>query len=60
MDRFQARSKPAENREKRLKQILVWFMISRDTQTCIDVEHRTKFGIVQPKKLLINREFFPV
>src|SRR6266542_4121120 len=31
-DRFQARCKAAENREKRLKQMLVWFMISRDTQ----------------------------
>lgn len=28
-DRFQARYKAAENREKRLKQMLVWFMISR-------------------------------
>jgi len=31
-ERFQARYKSAENREKRLKQMLVWFMISRDTQ----------------------------
>jgi hypothetical protein len=31
-DRFQARYKAAENREKRLKQMLVWFMISRNTQ----------------------------
>jgi hypothetical protein len=30
-DRFQARYKAAENREKRLKQMLVWFMISRST-----------------------------
>ena len=29
--RFQARHKAAENREKRLKQMLVWFMISRST-----------------------------
>jgi len=28
-ERFQARHKAAENREKRLKQMLVWFMISR-------------------------------
>src|SRR5258708_4317415 len=28
---FQARHKAAENREKRLKQMLVWFMISRST-----------------------------
>jgi hypothetical protein len=31
-ERFQARYKSAENREKRLKQMLLWFMISRDTQ----------------------------
>ena len=31
-ERFQARHKAAENREKRLKQMLVWFMISRNTQ----------------------------
>jgi hypothetical protein len=31
-DRFQARYRAAENREKRLKQMLVWFMISRSTQ----------------------------
>src|ERR1022692_1291933 len=31
-ERFQARHKAAENREKRLKQMLVWFMISRHTQ----------------------------
>src|ERR1700730_5512727 len=31
-DRFQARYKAAESREKRLKQMLVWFMISRNTQ----------------------------
>src|SRR5260370_962710 len=31
-DRFQARYKAAENREKRLKQMLVWFMISRNAQ----------------------------
>jgi hypothetical protein len=31
-ERFQARYKAAENREKRLKQMLVWFMISRTTQ----------------------------
>lgn len=30
-ERFQARYKAAENREKRLKQMLVWFMISRST-----------------------------
>lgn len=30
-ERFQARYKAAENREKRLKQMLVWFMISRGT-----------------------------
>jgi len=30
-ERFQARHKAAENREKRLKQMLVWFMISRST-----------------------------
>ena len=30
-ERFQARYKAAENREKRLKQMLVWFMISRNT-----------------------------
>jgi hypothetical protein len=31
-ERFQARYKAAENREKRLKQMLVWFMISRNTK----------------------------
>jgi len=31
-ERFQARHEAAENREKRLKQMLVWFMISRNTQ----------------------------
>jgi hypothetical protein len=31
-DRFQARYRAAENREKRLKQMLVWFMISRSTR----------------------------
>jgi hypothetical protein len=31
-DRFEARYKAAENREKRLKQMLVWFMISRNAQ----------------------------
>src|SRR5688572_11148696 len=31
-ERFQARHKAAENREKRLKQMLVWFMISRSTR----------------------------
>src|ERR1700694_2481081 len=31
-ERFQTRYKAAENREKRLKQMLVWFMISRSTQ----------------------------
>ncbi|MBC8166008.1 MAG: siphovirus Gp157 family protein, partial [Bryobacteraceae bacterium] len=30
-ERFQARHNAAENREKRLKQMLVWFMVSRDT-----------------------------
>ena len=30
-ERFQARHKAAENREKRLKQMLVWFMTSRNT-----------------------------
>src|SRR5437667_6710304 len=30
-ERFQARYRAAENREKRLKQMLVWFMISRST-----------------------------
>jgi len=30
-ERFQTRYKAAENREKRLKQMLVWFMISRNT-----------------------------
>ncbi|HWB84471.1 MAG TPA: siphovirus Gp157 family protein [Bryobacteraceae bacterium] len=30
-ERLQARHKAAENREKRLKQMLVWFMISRST-----------------------------
>jgi hypothetical protein len=30
-ERFQARYRAAENREKRLKQMLVWFMISRNT-----------------------------
>ena len=32
-ERFQTRYKAAENREKRLKQMLVWFMISRSTPT---------------------------
>ena len=31
-DRFQARHKAAENREKRLKQMLVWFMLTRNIQ----------------------------
>ncbi len=31
-DRFQARYKAAENREKRLKQMLVWFMLTRNVQ----------------------------
>src|SRR5713226_1095705 len=31
-ERFHARYRAAENREKRLKQMLVWFMISRNTQ----------------------------
>src|SRR6202165_3823989 len=31
-ERFQARYKAAENREKRLKQMLVWLMISRNAQ----------------------------
>ena len=31
-ERFYARYRAAENREKRLKQMLVWFMISRNTQ----------------------------
>ena len=31
-ERFQARYKAAENREKRLKQMLVWFMLSRNFQ----------------------------
>lgn len=31
-ERFQARHKAAENREKRLKQMLVWFMITRKLQ----------------------------
>lgn len=30
-ERFQARHNAAENREKRLKQMLVWFMVSRET-----------------------------
>ena len=30
-ERFQSRCKAAQNREKRLKQMLVWFMISRST-----------------------------
>jgi hypothetical protein len=30
--RFQARYKAAENREKRLKEMLAWFMVSRQTQ----------------------------
>src|SRR3984893_15765465 len=30
-ERFQTRYRAAENREKRLKQMLVWFMISRNT-----------------------------
>ncbi|MBV8844616.1 MAG: siphovirus Gp157 family protein [Bryobacterales bacterium] len=29
-ERFQCRHKAAENREKRLKQLLVWFMVSRN------------------------------
>jgi hypothetical protein len=31
-ERFQARHKAAENREKRLKQVLVWFMLTRKVQ----------------------------
>jgi hypothetical protein len=31
-ERFQARHKAAENREKRLKQMLVWFMLTRNLQ----------------------------
>jgi len=31
-ERFQARHKAAENREKRLKQMLVWFMLTRKLQ----------------------------
>jgi hypothetical protein len=31
-ERFQARHKAAENREKRLKQMLVWFMVARNVQ----------------------------
>ncbi len=31
-ERFQARHKAAENREKRLKQMLVWFMLTRNVQ----------------------------
>src|SRR6266851_9484061 len=31
-DRFQARYKAAENREKRLKQMLVWFMLTRNAK----------------------------
>ena len=31
-ERFQARQKAAENREKRLKQMLVWFMLTRNVQ----------------------------
>ena len=31
-ERFQSRYKAAENREKRLKQMLVWFMVSRNLQ----------------------------
>ena len=31
-ERFQARHKAAENREKRLKQMLVWFMVTRNVQ----------------------------
>lgn len=31
-ERFQARYKAAENREKRLKQMLVWFMLTRNAQ----------------------------
>src|ERR1035441_6350426 len=31
-ERFQARHKAAENREKRLKQMLVWFMLTRKVQ----------------------------
>jgi Siphovirus Gp157 len=32
-ERFQKRHKAAENREKRLKQMLVWFMLSRNLPT---------------------------
>jgi len=31
-ERFQARHKAAQNREKRLKQMLVWFMLTRNVQ----------------------------
>ena len=31
-ERFQARHRAAENREKRLKQMLVWFMLTRNVQ----------------------------
>ena len=31
-ERFQARHKAAENREKRLKQMLMWFMVARNVQ----------------------------
>jgi len=31
-ERLQSRHKSAENREKRLKQILIWFMLSRNVQ----------------------------
>ncbi len=31
-ERFQARYRAAENREKRLKQMLTWFMVSRNVQ----------------------------
>jgi hypothetical protein len=31
-ERFQARYKAAENREKRLKQMLAWFMVTRNVQ----------------------------
>ena len=31
-ERFQSRYKAAENREKRLKQMLMWFMVSRNVQ----------------------------
>ena len=31
-ERFQVRHKAAENREKRLKQMLIWFMLTRNVQ----------------------------